>query len=101
LVFGLPILRIFSSYLIFKTMTADLSVYFKSLIAGALAALASAAVVFVVAIITLIIMSRRTEDGASYGWDPISFAHTPLAWSILALAFLAGFYWKYHRIASH
>jgi biopolymer transport protein ExbB/TolQ len=46
-------------------MTADLSVYFKSLIAGALAALASTAVVFVVAIIALIIMSRRTEDGAS------------------------------------
>jgi hypothetical protein len=74
-------------------MTADLSVYIKSVIAGALAVLASAVVVFVVVFIALMRLSGRAEDGTSYGWDPVAFARTPLAWTIVLLAFATGFYW--------
>jgi hypothetical protein len=84
-----------------RPMTAPISVYFRGVIAGALAVLASAVVVFVVAFIALIRLSGRAADNASYGWDPVAFARTPLAWTIVVLAFAAGFYWQYHRIIVH
>jgi hypothetical protein len=67
---------------------------------GALAVIISAVAVNVVAVVAIIWMSGRTEDG-SYGWDPVAFARTPLAWTIFLLAFAAGFYWQFHRSVSH
>jgi hypothetical protein len=81
-------------------MSTGSSVYLKSMIAGALAVFISAVVVNVVAVVAIIWMSGRTEDG-SYGWDPVAFARTPLAWTIFLLAFAAGFYWQFHRSVSH
>jgi len=77
-------------------MTAPLSVYLKSAVAGAVTAIGSAVVICIVAVITLIRMSGRVEEGTSYGWAPVAFARTPLVWTILLLAFAAGFYWQYH-----
>jgi hypothetical protein len=79
-------------------MSTGSSVYLKSMIAGALAVFISA--VNVMAVVAIIWMSGRTEDG-SYGWDPVAFARTPLAWTIFLLAFAAGFYWQFHRSVSH
>jgi hypothetical protein len=81
-------------------MSTGSSVYLKSMIAGALAVIISAVAVNVVAVVAIIWMSGRTEDG-SYGWDPVAFARTPLAWTIFLLAFAAGFYWQFHRSVSH
>ena len=78
-------------------MTAPLSVYLKSIVIGTVAAIGSAVVICIVAVITLIRMSGRAEEGTSYGWDPAAFARTPLVWAILLLAFAAGFSWQYHR----
>ena len=78
-------------------MTAPLSVYFKSAVAGTVAAAGAAVVICIVAVITLIGMSGRAEEGISYGWDPVAFVRTPLAWAILLLAFSVGFYWQYYR----
>ena len=79
-------------------MTASLSFYLKSAVAGMVAAIGSAVVLCIVAVITLIRMFGRAEEGTYYDWDPIAFARTPLAWAILLLAFVAGFYWQYHRV---
>jgi hypothetical protein len=81
-------------------MSTGSSVYLKSMIAGALAVIISAVAVNVVAVVAIIWMSGRTEDG-SYGWDPVAFARTPLAWTIFLLAFAVGFYWQFHRSVSH
>lgn len=76
------------------------NVYLRSMISGALAVLISAIAVNVVAVMAIIWMSDGTEDGA-YGWDPVAFARTPLAWTIFLLAFAAGFYWQFHRSVFH
>lgn len=81
-------------------MSTGSSIYLKSMIAGGVAVLASAILASVVAVVALIWMSSRTEDGP-YGWDPVAFARTPLAWTIFLLAFAAGFYWQFHRSGSH
>jgi hypothetical protein len=40
---------------------------------------------------------RNSEIGL--GWDPISFARMAPGWLILLLAFIAGFWWQYRRLA--
>jgi uncharacterized membrane-anchored protein len=82
-------------------MAADLIVYFKSAIVGLLTLLASAIAVNIAALITLVWMSRRLEDESVYGWDFVSFVRTPLAWAIFLLAFAAGSYWEYRKLAVH
>lgn len=82
-------------------MTAPLSIYLKSAVAGTVAAIGSAVIICIVVVITLIGISGRAEDGTSYGWDPVVFARTPLAWVILLLAFAVGFYWQFHRSVLH
>ena len=82
------------------TMSTESSVYLKSMIAGALAVLASAVAASVVAVVALIWMSSRTETG-SYGWDPVAFARTPLAWTIFLVSFVVGFWWKYRTLVAH
>ncbi len=39
------------------------------------------------------------KGGGSWGWDPVSFVRSPLAWAILAAIFAAGFVWEYRRLA--
>jgi hypothetical protein len=54
-------------------MAADLIVYFKSAIVRLLTLLASAIAVNIVALMTLVWMSRRPESDSVYGWDFVSF----------------------------
>lgn len=82
-------------------MTAPLSVYLKSAVAGTVAAIGSAVFICIVVVFTLIRISGHAEEGTSYGWDPVAFARTPLAWAILLLAFAVGFYWQFHRSMPH
>jgi hypothetical protein len=73
----------------------------KSLAAGLLAVLATATVITILAIVALLVLSAKnqTED-TSIAWDPIAFVRAPLPWVIFLLAFAAGFYWQYRRIAA-
>ena len=82
-------------------MSIGSSVYLKCMIAGGVAVLASAIAVTAAAVVAIIWMSRGTDDGTSYGWDPVAFARTPLAFTIFLLSFAAGFYWQYRRIVAH
>ncbi|MGZ4843393.1 MAG: hypothetical protein ACXV7C_09350 [Candidatus Angelobacter sp.] len=61
----------------------------------------STIVVSAVAVVAILWMSRRTEDGTIYGWDPVAFVRTPLALTTVLLAFAAGFYWQYRRTVAH
>jgi len=72
-------------------------IYLKSLFAGFMAVLAASVATAVVMLASLIWMARRqsSEEQLFLGWDPISFARTPLAWIIVILAFAVGFLWKY------
>jgi hypothetical protein len=38
------------------------------------------------------------KNGGSWGWDPIAFMKSPLAWAILFVTFAAGFVWEYRRL---
>jgi hypothetical protein len=80
---------------------SDLSVYFKSAIAGVVAVFLCAMIVVLTALVEIIWMSRRAEGETVIGWDFVSFAKTPLAWVIFLLAFAAGFYWEYRRATAH
>jgi hypothetical protein len=82
-------------------MTSGSIIYLKCMIAGGVAVLASAITISAVAVVAILWMSRHTEDGTSYGWDPVAFARTPLALTIFLLAFAAGFYWQYSRTVTH
>ena len=82
-------------------MSPDLSVYFKSAIAGVVAVFLCALIVVLTALAAIIWMSRRAEGDTVIGWDFVSFAKTPLAWTIFLLAFTVGFYWQFHRSVSH
>lgn len=82
-------------------MATGVIFYLKCMIAGGVSVLASAIAVSAVAIVGIFWMSRRAEDGTSYGWDPVAFARTPLAWTIFLLAFAAGFYWQFHSSVFH
>ena len=74
----------------------------KSLAAGLLAVLATGVVITILAIVALLVLSARNNvEDTSIGWDPVGFARAPLAWVIFLLAFAAGFYWQYRRIAAH
>jgi hypothetical protein len=83
------------------TVAADLSVYFKSAIAGGVAVFLCAMIVVLTALVTILWMSRRAEGGTVIGWDFVSFAKTPLAWITFLLAFAVGFYWQYRRATGH
>ena len=82
-------------------MATDLSVYFKSAIAGVGALFLCAMIVVPMALVAIIWMSRRAEGDTLIGWDFVSFAKTPLAWAIFLLALVAGFYWEYRRATAH
>jgi hypothetical protein len=82
-------------------MTADLSIYLKSVMAGIVAMFCSAIVVMLAAFMAVIWISRHTQADTLIGFDFVSFARTPLAWTILLLAFVAGFYWQYRRAVAH
>jgi F0F1-type ATP synthase membrane subunit c/vacuolar-type H+-ATPase subunit K len=82
-------------------MTTGPIIYLKCIIAGGIAVIASAIAVSAVAVVGIVWMSRRPEEGTSYGWDPVAFARTPLAWTIFLLVFAAGFYWQFHRTVAH
>ncbi|MGZ7103743.1 MAG: hypothetical protein ACXVKC_16980 [Candidatus Angelobacter sp.] len=82
-------------------MTTGSIIHLKCMIAGGVAVLASAIAVSAVAVVAILWMSRRTEDGTTYGWDPVAFVRTPLALTIFLLAFAAGFYWQYRRTVAH
>jgi cell division protein FtsL len=79
----------------------DLSVYFKSAIAGVVAVVLCAMIVVLTAPVATIWMSRRAEGETVIGWDFVSFAKTPLAWAIFLLAFAVGFYWEYCSATAH
>jgi cell division protein FtsL len=83
------------------TMTADLSVYIKSVIAGGVAVFLCAMIVVFTALVAILWMSRRAEGDTVIGWDFVFFAKTPLAWITFLLAFAVGFYWQYHRSVTH
>lgn len=80
-----------------EPMTPDLSVYFKSMLAGIVAMFVCAIVVVLVALVAILWMSRHTEADSAIGWDFVSFARTPLAWTIFLLAFAIGFYLQYRH----
>jgi hypothetical protein len=82
-------------------MTTEPNLYFQSAIAGVIAVIAAVGAIVVVAIISVILMSQRSGQDSVIGWDPISFARDPLPWIGLTLAFVAGFWWKYHRLGHH
>jgi hypothetical protein len=74
------------------------SVYLKCTAAGLVAVIVAIGIFFVVEIISVIIMSRRSSGDTVIGWDPISFARDPLPWIVLTLIFVTGFWWKYHQL---
>ena len=82
-------------------MATDLSVYFKSVVAGVGALFLCAMIVVLTALVAIIWMSRRAEGDTVIGWDFVSFAKTPLAWTIFLVAFAAGVYWEYRRATAH
>lgn len=77
------------------------TIYLKSAVAGLIALMISLAAAIGAAIVSVIIISRRTTEDTSIGWDPVSFARDPFPWIVLALVFAAGFWWKYRRLAGH
>jgi hypothetical protein len=82
-------------------VATDLSVYFKCAIVGVVALSLCAMIVVLTALVAIIWMSRRAEGDTVIGWDFVSFAKTPLVWTIFLLAFAAGFYWEYCRATAH
>jgi hypothetical protein len=49
------------------------TIYLKSVLAGLIAVMIALAAVMGAAIVSVIVMSRRTSDDTAIGWDPISF----------------------------
>jgi hypothetical protein len=78
-------------------------IYLKSVLAGFVAIIIAELIVVAAGVMVLLVVaSRRTvADEGGIGWDPVSFARTPAGWIILVLAFLAGFWWQYNRLATH
>ncbi len=49
--------------------------------------------------IAVAIFMPSPKGGGSWGWDPVSFIRSPLAWAIFAAVFVLGFLWEYRRLA--
>ena len=76
------------------------TIYLKSALAGLIAVMIGLAAVVGAAIVAVIVISRRTGEDTSIGWDPVSFARDPFPWIVMALVFAAGFWWKHHRLTT-
>ena len=76
------------------------TIYLKSVVAGLIAVMIALAAVMGAAIVFVIVISRRTSEDTSIGWDPVSFARDPLPLIVMALVFAVGFWWKYRRLTT-
>ena len=75
-------------------------IYIKSLVAGITAVvIATLLSPFLMGLYVYIIY--KPKENEAIGWDPISFAHRPSAWLIIAVIviFMAGFVWEFRRAA--
>ncbi len=43
-------------------------------------------------------LAYKSKQNEAIGLDLISFAKTPLAWLIVAVIFMAGFFWEFRHI---
>jgi hypothetical protein len=71
--------------------------FFKASGVGVLASAGSFLLTAAVAIAYLFVAPTPRPD-VSFGWDPISYFKSPLAWSITVGAFIVGFVWEYRRL---
>lgn len=70
-------------------------VWLKSIAVGVLCALP-----FCLLVGFVIFLFRPRPPIGLVVWNPVMFLHTTRAWLLLALGFLGGFAWEYHR-ATH
>jgi hypothetical protein len=80
-------------------MTVNRDVYLRCAFAGVIAVIGCIAIVFVAMVITIGVVSYRVGSDWVLIAEP-EFIETPLPLFILLLAFVAGFWRKYHQIAS-
>ena len=71
----------------------------KSILVGLLSVLGLAIATPFVALVVASLLPAHKSDGA-WGWDPVSFARSPLSWTIFVVIFAAGFVWEYRRLRS-
>lgn len=83
-----------------RAMMTGSTIYLKSAVAGLIAVMFALVAAVGAAIVSVIVMSRRASEDTSIGWDPVSFARDPVPWIVMALVFAAGFWWRYHRLAT-
>jgi len=76
------------------------TIYLKSVVAGLIGVMIALAAVMGAAIVSVIVISRRTSEDTSIGWDPVSFARDPLPLIVMALVFAVGFWWQYRRLTT-
>lgn len=77
-------------------------IYVKSVLTGLAAVIVAEILVAIGGISALLVIASRQphESDGGLGWDPVAFARTLPGWLILVLAFVAGFWWQYRRLAS-
>ncbi|HUH63568.1 MAG TPA: hypothetical protein VLZ50_11240, partial [Terracidiphilus sp.] len=46
----------------------------------------------------LLMVLPPLKENEAIGWDPISFARSPLSWVIVLVSFALGFAWEYRRL---
>jgi hypothetical protein len=80
-------------------MKTGRDVYLRCAFAGVVAVIGCIAVVFVAMVITIAVVSYRVGSDWVLIAEP-EFIETPLPLFVLILAFVAGFWRKYHQIAS-
>ncbi|MFY9912237.1 MAG: hypothetical protein WCF22_19945 [Candidatus Sulfotelmatobacter sp.] len=71
----------------------------KSIVVGLLFVLGFAVISPLIALAVASVLPS-SKDGGSWGWDPVWFARSPLAWAIIVVIFAAGAVWEYRRLLS-
>lgn len=69
----------------------------KSIVVGLLFVLGLAVISPLIALAVASVLPSP-KHGGSWGWDPVWFARSPLAWAIIVVIFAAGAVWEYRRL---
>ena len=73
-------------------------IYLKSALAGLVAVLSAAVLLFIGIAVYFSILTSREHGEAAIGWDPISVVRPGPVVIILAV-FVAGFLWEFRRVS--
>jgi uncharacterized BrkB/YihY/UPF0761 family membrane protein len=70
----------------------------KSIGVGLFFALAGLLIFELGGAVYLLLTHPALKENEAIGWDPVSFAKTPLPWIIALVGFTLGFAWEYRRL---